>query len=193
REIDATTRETFMRAFKEIGAAFDEMFQRLFGGGQTELVLTDPSDVLETGVDIIVQPPGKKLQNLLLLSGGERALTASAMLFALLKVKPSPFVVMDEVDAPLDEANINRFGDLLREFAARSQFILITHNRGTMEIADTLYGVTMEEPGISKLLSLRLTEIADFERTAAESAPGQVRQHRHPLAMEGRRQKAESR
>src|SRR5205807_9973466 len=97
REIDATTRATFMRAFKEIGAAFDDMFRRLFGGGRTELVLTDPSDVLETGIEIIVQPPGKKLQNLLLLSGGERALTASAMLFALLRVRPSPFCVLDEV------------------------------------------------------------------------------------------------
>jgi chromosome segregation protein len=160
REIDATTRETFMRAFKEIGAAFDEMFQRLFGGGRTELVLTDPSDVLETGIEIIVQPPGKKLQNLLLLSGGERALTASAMLFALLKVRPSPFCVLDEVDAPLDEANVGRFSDLLREFAQRSQFVIVTHNRGTMEAADTLYGVTMDEPGISRLVSVRLDDVA---------------------------------
>ena len=161
REIDATTRETFMRAFREIGAAFDEMFQRLFGGGRTELVLTDPSDVLETGIEIIVQPPGKKLQNLLLLSGGERALTASAMLFALLKVRPSPFCVLDEVDAPLDEANVGRFSEVLREFAARSQFIVITHNRGTMEASDTLYGVTMEELGVSKLVSVRLADVAE--------------------------------
>lgn len=182
REIDATTREKFLAAFHAIGAAFDEMFRRLFGGGHTELVLTDPEDLLETGVDIIVQPPGKKRQNLLLLSGGERALTAAAMLFALLKVKPSPFVVMDEVDAPLDEANVGRFGDVLREFSERSQFILITHNRGTMEVADTLYGVTMEEPGISKVLSLRLSEIADFEREQNNGGlPG--RTHRHPLSM----------
>src|SRR5207248_3864416 len=119
------------------GSNQDEMFQRLFGGGRTELVLTDPSDVLETGIEIIVQPPGKKLQNLLLLSGGERALTASAMLFALLKVRPSPFCVLDEVDAPLDEANVGRFSEVLREFAERSQFIVVTHNRGTMEAADT--------------------------------------------------------
>jgi chromosome segregation protein len=181
REIDATTREKFLAAFHQIGAAFDEMFRRLFGGGHTELVLTDPEDLLETGVDILVQPPGKKRQNLLLLSGGERALTASAMLFALLKVKPSPFVVMDEVDAPLDEANVGRFGDLLREFSERSQFILITHNRGTMEVADTLYGVTMEEPGISKVLSLRLSELADFERDHANGGPP-ARAHRHPLS-----------
>jgi chromosome segregation protein len=184
REIDATTREKFLAAFHQIGAAFDEMFRRLFGGGQTELVLTDPEDLLETGVDIIVQPPGKKRQNLLLLSGGERALTAAAMLFALLKVKPSPFVVMDEVDAPLDEANVGRFGDVLREFSERSQFILITHNRGTMEVADTLYGVTMEEPGISKVLSLRLSEIADFERDQSnDGLAGRPRTHRHPLSL----------
>jgi chromosome segregation protein len=196
REIDATTREKFLDAYHRIGAAFDEMFRRLFDGGRTELVLTDPDDLLETGVDIIVQPPGKKLQNLLLLSGGERALTAAAMLFALLKVKPSPFVVMDEVDAPLDEANVSRFGEVLREFAERSQFILITHNRGTMEVADTLYGVTMEEPGISKLLSLRLSEIAEFERAPVSGgANGHARPHRHPLALpaEGRRRKAEGR
>jgi chromosome segregation protein len=123
-------------------------------------VLTDPSDVLETGIEIIVQPPGKKLQNLLLLSGGERALTASAMLFALLKVRPSPFCVLDEVDAPLDEANVGRFSDVLREFAERSQFVVVTHNRGTMEAADTLYGVTMDEPGISRLVSVRLDDVA---------------------------------
>jgi len=171
REIDATTRATFMRAFKEIGAAFDDMFRRLFGGGRTELVLTDPSDVLETGIEIIVQPPGKKLQNLLLLSGGERALTASAMLFALLKVRPSPFCVLDEVDAPLDEANVGRFSEVLREFAERSQFIVVTHNRGTMEAADTLYGVTMEEPGISKLVSVRLDDVAE-ETAARREADG---------------------
>src|SRR5262249_37911863 len=132
------------------------MFRRLVGGGRTELVMTDPSDVLETGIEIIVQPPGKKQQNLLLLSGGERALTAGAMLFALLKVRPSPFCVMDEVDAPLDESNVGRFTAILREFSARTQFIVVTHNRGTMEAADTLYGVTMQERGVSKVLSCTL-------------------------------------
>jgi chromosome segregation protein len=156
REIDLASRETFMRAFREIADAFDEMFKKLFGGGATELRLTDPDDVLETGIDVIVQPPGKKQQNLLLLSGGERALTASAMLFALLKVRPSPFCVMDEVDAPLDEGNVGRFTGILREFSARTQFIVVTHNRGTMEAADTLYGVTMQERGVSKVLSCTL-------------------------------------
>jgi chromosome segregation protein len=156
REIDLASRETFLKAFREIAAAFDEMFKKLFGGGSTELKLTDPEDVLETGIDIIVQPPGKRQQNLLLLSGGERALTAAAMLFALLKVRPSPFCVMDEVDAPLDESNVGRFADALRDFAANTQFIVVTHNRGTMERADTLYGVTMEERGVSKVLSCSL-------------------------------------
>src|SRR5204863_3065063 len=151
----------------EIAAAFDEMFKKLFGGGETELRLTDPQDPLESGIDVIVQVPGKKQQNLLLLSGGERALTAAAMLFALLKIRPSPFCVLDEVDAPLDEANIGRFSEVLREFAERSQFIIVTHNRGTMEASDTLYGVTMEELGVSKLVSVRLDGLAE-ERAAAE-------------------------
>ncbi|MGV3720751.1 MAG: hypothetical protein ACO1SX_07550, partial [Actinomycetota bacterium] len=156
REIDLASRETFLKAFQEIALAFDEMFKKLFGGGSTELKLTDPEDILETGIDIIVQPPGKRQQNLLLLSGGERALTAAAMLFALLKVRPSPFCVMDEVDAPLDESNVGRFAEAIRDFSARTQFIIVTHNRGTMERADTLYGVTMEERGVSKVLSCSL-------------------------------------
>lgn len=173
REIDLASRETFLRAFNEIAAAFDEMFKKLFGGGTTELRLTDPEDVLETGIDIIVQPPGKRQQNLLLLSGGERALTAAAMLFALLKVRPSPFCVMDEVDAPLDESNVGRFADTLREFSHHTQFIVVTHNRGTMERADTLYGVTMEERGVSKVLSCTLGDpvIARIEEELRDGAP----------------------
>jgi chromosome segregation protein len=170
REIDEASRETFLAAFREIAAAFDTMFKKLFGGGTTELRLTDPDDVLETGVDIIVQPPGKKQQNLLLLSGGERALTAAAMLFALLTVRPSPFCVLDEVDAPLDETNVHRFAGTLREFAAQTQFIVVTHNRGTMEGADTLYGVTMQERGVSKVLSCSLDDPV-VARVEAEQNP----------------------
>jgi chromosome segregation protein len=165
-EIDAASKETFQNAFEQIGAAFDEMFGKLFGGGCTELRLTDPDDILETGIEIMVQPPGKRRQNLLLLSGGERALTAAAMLFALLKVRPSPFCVLDEVDAPLDEANVARFGEVLREFSARSQFIIVTHNRGSMEAADTLYGITMQEKGLSRVLSCTLTD--DLAQFAAD-------------------------
>ncbi len=158
REIDDSTRGVFMETFQAVGIAFGEIFARLFGGGKTELALTDPNDLLETGIDVLVQPPGKKRQPLALLSGGERALTAAALLFAFLKVKPSPFCVLDEVDAPLDGANVERFADLLREFGVRSQFIIITHNPTTMEAAPLWYGVTMQEPGISRVLSMAVPD-----------------------------------
>jgi chromosome segregation ATPase len=158
QEIDQASRETFIEAFRRIAEAFDRMFQKLFGGGTTELKLTDPHDVLETGIEVIVQPPGKKQQNLLLLSGGERALTAMALLFALLEIRPSPFCVLDEVDAPLDDNNVGRFVEVLRDFTGTTQFIVVTHNRGTMEGADTLYGVTMQERGVSKVLSCSLAD-----------------------------------
>lgn len=160
REIDESTRGVFMETFEAVGVAFQGMFERLFGGGKTALVLTDPEDILETGIDVMVDLPGKKRQNLLLLSGGERALTAAALMFALLSIRPSPFCVLDEVDAPLDDANVEKFTEVLKEFAAHSQMIVITHNRGTMEAADILYGVTMDEPGVSKLVSVKLSEVA---------------------------------
>lgn len=157
REIDANTRGMFTETFNTVAANFDVVFKRLFGGGKTELTLTDPNDLLETGIEVIVQPPGKKLQDMALLSGGERALTASAFIFALLLAKPSPFVLMDEVDAPLDESNVERFVGVLKDFAKDSQFIVVTHNRSTMEAANTLYGVTMQDPGISKIISVKLS------------------------------------
>ncbi|MBV9851863.1 MAG: chromosome segregation protein SMC [Armatimonadetes bacterium] len=163
RDIDASTRGVFMETFRAVAHAFQDIFARLFGGGQTQLTLTDPDDLLETGVDIHVQPPGKKRQPLALLSGGERALTAAALLFAFLKVKPSPFVVLDEVDAPLDGANVERFADLLREFGGRSQFIVITHNPVTMEAAPLWYGVTMQEAGISRVLSMQVPAVPQQE------------------------------
>ncbi len=156
QEIDEGTREVFLETFRAVGAAFETIWTRLFGGGKTELVLTAPSDILETGVDILVQPPGKKRQNLALLSGGERALTAAALLFAFLYVKPSPFCVLDEVDAPLDGANVERFADLLREFGLKTQMIVITHNPTTMEAAPVWYGVTMSQPGISRVLGMQV-------------------------------------
>ena len=121
-------------------------------------MLADPDQLLETGIDIVAQPPGKKLQNLQLLSGGERALTAIALLFAILRIKPVPFCVLDEVEAALDEANVSRFAEYLREFSEDTQFIVVTHRKGTMEEADVLYGVTMEEHGVSKLVSVRLED-----------------------------------
>ncbi len=167
REIDINTRGMFTETFDAVAANFDLMFKRLFGGGKTELTLTDPSDLLETGINVSVQPPGKKLQDMALLSGGERALTAGAFIFALLLAKPSPFVLMDEVDAPLDESNVERFVDVLRDFAKDSQFIVVTHNRATMEAADNLYGVTMQEPGVSKIISVRLLEEAKADEPVA--------------------------
>jgi chromosome segregation protein len=154
KELDESTREVFMQTFDAVGVAFDEIFKRLFSGGATQLLLTSPGDLLETGVEIMAQPPGKKKQNLTLLSGGERALTAIALLFAFLKVRPAPFCLLDEVDAPLDGANVERFGDLLREFGMHTQFLVITHNPTTMEAAPIWYGVTMQEQGVSRVFSM---------------------------------------
>ncbi len=156
--INKTTRERFREAFDAINAHFQQTFSTLFGGGRAGLVLLDETDLLESGIDIIAQPPGKRLQSIQLLSGGEKALAAMALMFAIFKFKPSPFCLLDEIDAPLDEANINRFVEMLRGMQSETQFILVTHNRKTMEIADRLYGVTMEEPGVSKLVSVQLGE-----------------------------------
>ena len=149
-------RKSLVVGIKVVAENLQEVYPRLTGGGTARLSLTNEEDLLETGVEIFVQPPGKRLQNLALLSGGEKAMTAIAMLFALFQVKPSPFCVLDEVDAPLDEANGGRFNEVVKEMAALAQFILITHNRKTMEAADTLYGVTMPTPGVSRLVSVRL-------------------------------------
>jgi chromosome segregation protein len=155
KRIDQTTRERFREAFDVINTNFQTMFGKLFAGGRAGLTLMDEHDLLESGIEVIAQPPGKRLQNVQLLSGGEKALTAISLMFAIFKYKPSPFCVLDEIDAPLDDANIGRFIDLLRDMQSDTQFILITHNRKTMEIADRLYGVTMEEAGVSKLISVR--------------------------------------
>jgi chromosome segregation protein len=154
--IDETTRRRFADAFAAINLNFQETFSTLFGGGRAGLALLDENDPLESGIEIIAQPPGKRLQSVQLLSGGEKALTAIALMFGLFKYKPSPFCLLDEIDAPLDDANIGRFVEMLRGMQQHTQFILITHNRKTMEIADRLYGVTMEEPGVSKLISVQL-------------------------------------
>ena len=153
-EINRRSVEQFQDAFKHIRENFIEVFQILFKGGQCDLRLLDEGDLLESGVDIVAQPPGKRLQNILLLSGGEKALTALALLIAIFRYRPSPFCVLDEVDAPLDDANIIRFTELIAALSKETQFLLITHNKKTMEIAQTLYGVTMEEPGVSKIVSV---------------------------------------
>ena len=149
-------KEQFAKQFEIINKNFGEVFKELFGGGKAELTLTDPENILECGIDINVQPPGKKLQNMTLLSGGEKAFTAIALLFAILKINPSPFCVLDEIEAALDDVNVYRYADYLKKFTANTQFLVITHRKGTMEAADTVYGITMEENGISKLLSMKL-------------------------------------
>jgi chromosome segregation protein len=155
RKINATSSARFLEAFTAINQNFSAMFTRLFQGGAAQMRLLDENDLLESGVEIVAQPPGKRNQSILLLSGGEKALTAIALLMAIFRYKPSPFCILDEVDAPLDEANIDRFTRLLREMTDDTQFIAITHNKRTMETADVMYGVTMEEPGCSKIVSVR--------------------------------------
>ncbi|WP_367069912.1 chromosome segregation protein SMC [Bacillus velezensis] len=161
-EMDSEMTKRFHETFIQIRSQFNDVFRSLFGGGRAELKLTDPNDLLNSGVDIIAQPPGKKLQNLNLLSGGERALTAIALLFSILKVRPVPFCVLDEVEAALDEANVFRFAQYLKKYSGDSQFIVITHRKGTMEEADVLYGVTMQESGVSRMVSVKLEETKEF-------------------------------
>jgi chromosome segregation protein len=166
-ELTTMIAEQFRTSFRALETAFDARFQQLFGGGYAKLVLTDPNDLSGSGIEIVARPPGKKQQALAMLSGGERALTAVALLFAMLEVRPVPFCVLDEVDAALDEANVGRFTAALRDLAARTQFIVITHNRGTIEAADALYGVTVGDDSVSRVISLRLDEaqaIADRQR-----------------------------
>ena len=161
-EMDIEMKKRFEQTFNGIREHFEPTFRALFGGGRADLVLTVPEDLLNTGVEIVAQPPGKKLQNLGLLSGGERALTAIALLFSILKVRPVPFCILDEVEAALDEANVYRFSQYLKQYSKETQFIVITHRKGTMEEADVLYGVTMKESGVSKLVSVRLEETKEL-------------------------------
>jgi len=158
KKINNSTIENFRKTFDVVRANFKEIYRKLFGGGEADLMLTDENNLLESGVDIFAQPPGKKLQNISLYSGGEKALTAVALLFAFFMVKPSPFCILDEVDAPLDDANIGRYIAMIKEFSAKTQFMVVTHNKRTMEMADILYGVTMEEHGISKIISVRMNK-----------------------------------
>ena len=156
-EMTETMKNQFAEKFAIINKNFNEVFVELFGGGKAELILEDESNILECGIDIRVQPTGKKLQNMMLLSGGEKAFTAIALLFAILKINPAPFCILDEIEAALDDVNVYRFADYLKKFSKETQFLVITHRKGTMEAADTVYGVTMEENGISKLLSMKLS------------------------------------
>lgn len=171
QKIDETSKDIFSKAFQEIRANFEQVYRRLFGGGRADLILTEENGVLESGIDIIAQPPGKKPQHISLLSGGEKALTAVSLLFAIFMRKPSPFCILDEIDAPLDDKNIERFKDLVREFANTTQFIIITHNKQTMALANTIYGVTMEEQGVSRVVSLKLDEVDEAELLGQEAVP----------------------
>ena len=153
RQIDRETRSRFQDTFERVSAGLGELFPRLFGGGQAHLALTG-EEVLEAGVTVMAKPPGKRVGSIGLLSGGEKALTAVALVFAIFQLNPAPFCLLDEVDAPLDEANVGRFGALVRELSERVQFIFVTHNKATMEIAQHMAGVTMQEPGVSRLVAV---------------------------------------
>jgi chromosome segregation protein len=158
-ELDELMQREFQRTFDAVAIEFRQIFTRLFGGGSARLVMTDPEDLTLTGIDIEARLPGRREQGLSLLSGGERSLTAVALVFALLRVSPTPFCILDEVDAMLDEANVGRFRELLRELSNSTQFILITHNRNTVQVADIIYGVTMGRDSASQLVSLKLDEV----------------------------------
>ena len=158
REMNTKMKQQFLERFEEIREQFKIVFRELFGGGRADIIIEDEEDILNSGIEVIAEPPGKKLQNLTLLSGGERALTAISILFAILKTKPTPFCILDEIEAALDEANVYRYAEYLKKFSEESQFIVITHRKGTMEAADTIYGVTMQDSGISELISVDLSE-----------------------------------
>jgi chromosome segregation protein len=168
--INTQTRQMFVETFEKIRDNFRVLFVEIFGGGKADLILSDDGDVLECGIDIVARPPGKQLQSITLLSGGEQTMTAVALLFSIYQVKPSPFCVLDELDAPLDESNINRFVRVLQRFLVHSQFVIITHNKRTIGMADVLYGVTMQEHGVSKIVSVKFHKADDAANGNGASA-----------------------
>lgn len=192
-KINATTKQLFADTFAQVRANFKEMFAELFGGGRADLVLMDENDPLNCGIEITAKPPGKQLQSVSLLSGGERAMTAVGLLFAIYMVRPSPFCVLDEIDAPLDESNINRFTRMLDRFIAQSQFVIITHNKRTISKADILYGITMEERGVSKLVGMKLTAPPATEQAQPPQRESLASQRQFALAENGNGHKKASR
>jgi chromosome segregation protein len=172
-QMNRESRRLFADTFEAINLKFQEIFPRMFRGGRASLRLTNPEDMLETGIDILAQPPGKKLSSIELMSGGEKALTAVSLIFAIFQIKPSPFCILDEVDAPLDEANVARYNECVRSMTDRSQFILITHVKRTMQLVDVLYGVTMPEAGVSKIVSVKINE-TQSQRSGQPARPTEV-------------------
>src|SRR4029078_11899595 len=166
-QMNRESRKLFAETFEAVNAKCQEIFPKMFLGGRASLRLTNPEDMLETGIDILAQPPGKKLNSIELMSGGEKALTAVSLIFAIFQIKPSPFCILDEVDAPLDEANVARYNEMIRSMTHQSQFILITHIKRTMQMVDVLYGVTMQESGVSRLVSVKMNESAEKRKPAA--------------------------
>jgi chromosome segregation protein len=175
RHMNRESRRRFRETFEEVNNLFKKTFAKLFRGGRAELQLTDPEDLLGSGVEILAQPPGKKVGTIDLLSGGEKALTAVSLIFAIFQHRPSPFCILDEVDAPLDEANVTRYNEIVRSMTSHSQFILITHIKKTMQCVDVLYGVTMGEPGVSRIVSVKINEAAvRSDSIVARSGPHDV-------------------
>jgi chromosome segregation protein len=183
RHMNRESRKRFKETFDEVNTLFKKTFAKLFRGGRAELLLTDPEDLLGTGVEIVAQPPGKKLGNIDLMSGGEKALTAVSLIFAIMQHRPAPFCILDEVDAPLDEANVNRYNEMVRAMTSHSQFIMITHIKSTMQSVDVLYGVTMGEPGVSRIVSVRVNEGA-VSRSDSIVARGDAKESTVPAASE---------
>jgi chromosome segregation protein len=173
RRINTESRRMFLETFTEIRTHFQALFRKLFGGGEGDVVLEDPENVLECGIDVVARPPGKELRSISLLSGGEKTLTAVALLMAIFQSRPSPFCILDEVDAALDEGNVERYMKVVQEFRNTTQFIVITHSKRTMSTGDVLYGVTMEESGVSKRMSVRFDDISEdgnFKTDGSEAA-----------------------
>jgi len=158
RRLNKESRDMFASTFEIVRTNFQELFRKLFGGGRADIILVNPEDVLESGIEIIARPPGKETRSLSLLSGGEKTMTALALLFSIFRSRPSPFCLLDEVDAALDEANNRRFNQLVADFVSTSQFIIVTHSKASMSMANVLYGVTMQEPGVSKRIAVRFEE-----------------------------------
>src|SRR6185503_4649005 len=168
QQMNRESKKLFTDTFVAVNTRFQELFPKMFRGGRAELRLTNPEDMLETGIDIVAQPPGKKLASIELMSGGEKALTAVSLIFAIFSTRPSPFCILDEVDAPLDEANVGRYCEAIRDMTDRSQLILLTHLKKTMQMVDILHGVTMGEPGVSRLVSVKVSEVAKAGKPAAQ-------------------------